>query len=319
MSALTNMWRQLVQRRLWPVAILLIAALVAVPLTLAKEPDAAPAPPPAPSVGKDELAVAPIVTAVSTTDRSKRRRVLGTAKNPFAVVKPEKPAVVTARTSEVTRTETVKGGEPAASSPTGAATSPTTSVPVTETPAAPATPVAPTPVKKTYDKYDLTVRFGEAASGSGRETLKRLQPLPSADQPVLIYMGVGADGKTAIFLLDHDVEAVGDGKCKPSPDACETIRLRAGDTEFLDVKDAAGNVTAQYQLDLVKIHKSTTTSAAEAKASYAGSKAGRRLLRARVSADGPVAYRWNDATGTLEARPEGAVVGTVERAVAQLP
>jgi hypothetical protein len=136
---------------------------------------------------------------------------------------------------------------------------------------------------------------------------------------VLIYLGVGQDGKTAIFLLDHGVEAVGDGKCKPTPAECETIRLRAGDTEFLDVKDAAGNVTAQYQLDLVRIHKSTTTSASEAKASYAGSTAGRRLLKARVSSDGPIAYRWNDATGTLEARSEVAVVGTVERTVAQLP
>ena len=160
---------------------------------------------------------------------------------------------------------------------------------------------------------------GEATSGSGRETLKRLQPLPSAAQPVLIYLGVGESGKTAIFLLDHGVEAIGDGTCKPSPEECETIRLRAGDTEFLDVKDAAGNVTAQYQLDLVKIHKSTTTSASEAKASYAASKAGRRLLHARVSSEGPVAYRWNDATGTLQSRSEAATVGTVERAVAQLP
>ena len=47
MTAVTNLWRQLVQRRLWPVAILLIAALVAVPLMLAKDPEPAPAPPPA--------------------------------------------------------------------------------------------------------------------------------------------------------------------------------------------------------------------------------------------------------------------------------
>ena len=49
MSVLTDIWRQLVQRRLWPVAVLLIAALVAVPLLLAKDPEptveaAAPAP-----------------------------------------------------------------------------------------------------------------------------------------------------------------------------------------------------------------------------------------------------------------------------------
>ena len=104
--------------------------------------------------------------------------------------------------------------------------------------------------------------------------MKRLQPLPSADEPVLIYLGVLKDGKTAVFLLDHDVEAIGDGVCKPTAEACETIRLRAGETEFFDVRDADGQVVAQYQLDLVKIHKSTTTSAAEAKASYAGSQGG---------------------------------------------
>ena len=74
---------------------------------------------------------------------------------------------------------------------------------------------------------------------------------------MLIYLGVLKDGKTAVFLVDHGVTAVGDGDCRPSPDECETLRLKAGDTEFLDVTDATGAVTAQYQLDLVKIHKST--------------------------------------------------------------
>ena len=47
MSALTNLWRQLQQRRLLPVAILMVAALVAVPFVLAKDPEPVPqAPPP---------------------------------------------------------------------------------------------------------------------------------------------------------------------------------------------------------------------------------------------------------------------------------
>ena len=87
MSAFTNLWRQLVQRRLWPVAILLVAALAAVPLALAKEPDpAAPAPALA---GKDSgdsaLAVQPIVAQASVADQTKRRSVLGTRKNPFGL------------------------------------------------------------------------------------------------------------------------------------------------------------------------------------------------------------------------------------------
>ena len=84
MSAVTNMWRQLVQRRLWPVAILLIAALAAVPLTLAKDPEAAPPAPARPPPARTQLAVAPIVTAISSTDRDKRRHVLGAKKNPSA-------------------------------------------------------------------------------------------------------------------------------------------------------------------------------------------------------------------------------------------
>ncbi len=42
MSVITDTWRFLVQRRLWPVAILLIVAAVAVPKLLASEPTAAP-------------------------------------------------------------------------------------------------------------------------------------------------------------------------------------------------------------------------------------------------------------------------------------
>jgi hypothetical protein len=157
--------------------------------------------------------------------------------------------------------------------------------------------------------YELTVRFGDATSGDlERRTLKRLQPLPSAEAPVLIYLGVMGDGKTAVFLVDHGITAIGDGECPPTPETCETIRLRAGDTEFLDVTDETGAVTAQYQLDLIKIHKRTTASASRATAS---SKAGQRLLKARVSAGGPTGYRWDSARGALERRPAGAARSTV--------
>ena len=71
---------------------------------------------------------------------------------------------------------------------------------------------------KTYDKYDLTVRFGASDSGDlKRMTLPRLQPLPKDELPALIYLGVSKDGKSAMFLLEKGVEAVGDGDCDPTP------------------------------------------------------------------------------------------------------
>jgi hypothetical protein len=318
MSALTNVWRQLVQRRLWPVAILLIAALAAVPLALAKEPDPAP---PATAIAaaddKSALALQPIVAQASASERGKRRKVLGMRKNPFGV--PKKQDAGSATPPDSTGSTTAQ--EPTTpTTPTSGGTSPSTGPsPSTGGPAPSPSPFdpSPTPAPKTYALNELTVRFGDAVSGDvERKSLKRLQPLPSAAEPVLIYLGVLKDGKTAVFLVDHGVSAVGDGDCRPSPEECETLRLRAGETEFLDVTDDAGAVTAQYQLDLVKIHKSTTASASRATAS---SKAGRRLLKARVSSDGPTGYRWDAAAGALERRKGQTLRATFADPVVSLP
>jgi hypothetical protein len=252
-SAVTNLWRQFVQRRLWPVAILLVAALAAVPLALGKEP-APPAPaPPAPATDADApgaLAAQPIV-APAESARVKRRKVLGTAKNPFGVPKqdtasaspPDSPTVTAQQPSQ-------DGGSTGGSTTPGGSTPPST---VTPTPA-PTTPAEPTPAPKKYAVQEITVRFG-TADDNKRQSVKRLQALPSEQEPVLIYLGVQKDGKTAVFLVGDGAEAIGDGECKPSPEQCETIRLRAGETEFLDITDESGAVSEQYQLDLIKIHR----------------------------------------------------------------
>jgi hypothetical protein len=116
---------------------------------------------------------------------------------------------------------------------------------------------------------------------------------------VAVYLGVEEDGKTAVFLITGDVTAQGDGKCDPSPEDCRTLRLRKGETEFLDVKDTGEATDFQYQLDLVKIHEGTTTDAKKAKASVAkASVAGAKLVRKQVRST-PLRYRFDEATGTL--------------------
>jgi hypothetical protein len=305
MSAVTNLWSQLVQRRLWPVAILLIAALVGVPLALSKQPAAAPeAPlPVAKSDGKNELANTPVVAAVNPGDPAKRRRVLGTAKNPFAVAKPAQATTPTTQPN-TDGTGTSATPNPAGSTPSGTGGGVTTPTPGGGTPL----PTTPPKKPKVYALYELTVRFGDSsASPLPKHALKRLQPLPSAEDPLLIYMGVLKDGKTAVFLVDSGVEPTGDGECKPAPAQCETIQLRAGETEFFDVKDDTGAVVGQYELDLVTIHQGATTSAKRARTAYAGSKSGRRVLRARSARRGPSLYRLNGLTGTIARRSLSAL------------
>jgi hypothetical protein len=279
MSPISNLWRQLVQRRLWPVAVLLIAALAGVPLMLAKEPKTEPAPAEQASAGDatSELATAPIVAMATDADRTKRRKVLGKSKNPFA-----KPASVDGSSSGPQAVDQANdaasgsgsgsgggGGEPAADTPvTGGGGAPAPSAPSPGGPVgapAPATTVPePKPVRR--ERHSVTVRFG-AGDTLERMNVKKLEPLPVGEESLVVYLGVSDDGKSAVFLVDSSVRAEGDGECKPDPNTCETIELSEGETEFFDVLGEDGESAAAYQVDVIEIHGSKAKSAARRAAS----------------------------------------------------
>jgi hypothetical protein len=307
---LENAWNGLVHRRLLPVAILLIAALVAIPFLLAKKPEPVSAPTGAPNAGAGAQttgspADAAVVSLVNGEEAPQRRRVLGAAKNPF---EPGPAPEATATPTPVGGNGPTTGGTPAdTGKPAGGDSAPSGPVSVPGSPVAPVSPI-PTEPKPTYELYSLTVRFGDSSSDSlERMNLPRLKALPSADEPVLVYLGPGEGGKTAIFMVDEGVDAQGDASCQPSPANCETIHMRPGDTEFLDVIDEEGNVDAQYQLDLLKIKTSSTADAAKAaKARVAASKSGRSVLRARQAAVGPLRYRYDAKSGTVRKIPKRA-------------
>jgi hypothetical protein len=325
-ALLTSTWRQLVQRRLLPVAILLLAALVAIPVLLAKGPSPVAAPPAAPATSDTTTTAAtgaPIVSLVSDGDPTKRRRVLGVRKNPFApapVKTAAAPATTTVTQTTVSRTPSTGGSSASSTTVTGTggsatttAPSSTTGAPVSQTPA-----VTPAP-KHSYPLYSLAVRFGDSSGTLEKLNLARLKPLPSADNPIAVYLGISRDGKSAVFLLDDTVTAQGDGTCEPSPVSCETIHLREGDTEFLDVAgtDGATGPAAQYELDLVKIRRGATTSAAKA-AHAKVSPAGRSILRARQADTGPLRYRYDVESGTLRKLTGKAWKAVVAQAAAAL-
>jgi hypothetical protein len=248
MNVLTTTWHQLVRRRLWPVALLLLGALAAVPLVLARDaqPVAAPGPAVSVSAKPDDTIAEPVVAKASPEDRDRRRRVLGTRKDPFEPAPVKKPKVAKKK-------KTVKKVAPKQAPDT----------PKPQTGGAPAAPITPTtpvvttpaPKKKTYAKGSLIIRFGDAAADSlTRMNLKKLAPLPDDENPLLVYMGLTDHGKKAVFLVDESLDPTGDGECKPHPATCEKIELAKGETEFFDVvDDETGDVKAQYELDLIDI------------------------------------------------------------------
>jgi hypothetical protein len=265
MNVLTTTWRQLVRRKLWPVAVLLVAALAAVPMVLAKEPEpvsmpADPAPATAKKVG-DDIAT-PIVAMAEAGDRDRRRRVLGGRKDPF-----EPAPLPKAKKSQDDGGDADKSADGATGTAPGKPVDPGFGTPPSGS--SPVVPIEPKP--KTYPPDSLVVRFGDATSDSlERLTLRKLEALPldAEKEPLLVYLRLSKDKKTAVFLVDAAAEATGDGSCKPHPRTCEEIHLRKGETEFLDVVDPeSGEIIAQYQLDLVDIKsRKSGASATSAKA-----------------------------------------------------
>jgi hypothetical protein len=276
-AILTDTWQALIRRKLWPLAVLLVVALAAVPFLLKSDPAPVATAPAIATANADVAAsvkaVEPVVSTAGASDR--RRKVLGAPKNPFTPApvpkaKQPKAAAATAGSSTAAAgTNAPASGSSGGSSSGGSSSGSGSSGTTTPAPAA-----TPTP-KRTFAPDSLTVRFG-GDQALERRGLKKLEALPSADEPLLVYLGLEKAGKVAVFLVDSSIRAQGDGACEESSaGTCEKLRMRAGDTEFLDVLGDDGvTVTAAYQLDLLKIH---------AKPGKASASKAHKAAKARVS------------------------------------
>jgi hypothetical protein len=291
MNALTDPFKALWQRKLWPVAVLLVGALVAVPVVLAEEPT--PAAPPASAQAKtDEGLPATFVSAAEATEEGSRRRVLGDPKDPFTpapLSKKAKAARKKAADAEKalekeskSSGKTVDAGTTKGDAPSGGGGG------SVEPPVSP----APTPAP-TVPKYSIKVRFGSTDADPQERTVERLSVLPDEDAPVLVYRGVEDGGKVAVFEVTGSVVALGDGKCEPDPEDCQILKLRAGETEFLTITDTGDETDAQYMLELVKINQKVTTDKSQL---ATASKAGSKLL---AKLDRKARYAFDPETGTL--------------------
>ena len=291
MNALADPFKQLVERKLWPLALLLVAALVAVPLLLSEKPaDTSPLPLATTGVPAGQGETESVVSLADANETDKLRAVLGSRKDPF------RPA----QFHRVPKDETLTQGagqatvvDPTGSSggSSGGSTAPSGS-PVVDTPTETPVPAAPTPAPKTYELYSLEVRFGPTDGELVSRNVKRLTGLPGGS-PALLYLGLMPDHKTAVFLVDAGVNVLGDGECDPSPDNCQTLTLEKGETEFINRGDE------QWELDLIDIHvKKTTDAKAARKARAAEARNGRKLAR-RMGARSS-AYRYDASQGTLQ-------------------
>ena len=281
MSALR---RDLFERKLWPVIVLLLVAVVAVPLTLRKNATANVIPvPPAPPVAGT---VAPVQRTTARVSVHALR--VSMPRDPFASgmpklnAKPESQtkavagtsaATTSATTTSATSPSTVSPAPTTPSSATAATTPTTTTTTTTSTVSTPTTSTTgstfsspPPTTERSWTVYGVDVRVATGNFGTLRSDVARLTPLPSVAQPKAMFMGVMAGGKGAVFALGAGVQHVGPGVCRPDHVRCAAIVLRAGEIEHIIAPVAGG--LRQFDLSVVAITSRVTHSADDALAAF---------------------------------------------------
>jgi hypothetical protein len=309
MKQLAVPFQQLVERRLWPLAVLLVAAAAAVPFLLAK--DATTSVPSSSAPASDpQGATKPIVALADDATIESERRVLGAPKDPF------RPAIAAKEGKEpdtVRATASAEGTDPDAPQPSGSPSQPSTGggttpsgTPTTPTDPTPAATPTPAPPKPTYPLYSLVARFGAVDEAKVRRLVLRSTGLPSNSTVGLVYKGLLKDRKTAVFWVVGGTEVEGDGMCSPGPENCQYVRIKVGETLFFTMPGGE-----QYQLDLLRVHAGR----AEGKAARAQASS---ALPQRVRG-GAGRYRYNWRTGVLDSVSRRELQASAAQASAAVP
>jgi hypothetical protein len=263
---LLDLWQDLRAKRLWPVAVALLAATVAVPVVLFKP--ASSTPPPTGAGQASGSSKLPAVTLDASSIASSHLNIFK-EKNPFAALKDPDTSQGSGSGGGATTTAAGTGSTSAATSGGGGSTTPAAGGSPTGggTGTGSGTPTPTGPNGKPIDpgvhyfEYTADVRFGPRGQIKNYKGVHNLDVLPSGDNPVVAFMGV-KNGKTAVFFIaDPAFRADGEGKCQPSPDNCMFVYLTkdAGhDEETL----SAQNGQVEYTLQLTGLHVETVSKAA---------------------------------------------------------
>ena len=241
-----DLWHDLREKRLWPVALVLLVGLLAVPVLLSK-----PAEEPAPAPAVDAAPIKPSKEQLAALAKVELRDE-GAGGSALGVFDPSNPFKPPAGTFEPDATDTPSGSSSGPGSDSGALSGgggSSGSVGFTVpgggsgngggangggglppngggggTGGGTGGGAQPTPV------YTYVVDVSIRSNGRTRRVdgLQKLDVLPSQATPLLIYMGVTAEGANTVFLVDSSLTAAGEGRCEPSPEDCSLVFIGAG-------------------------------------------------------------------------------------------
>ena len=262
----SDLWNDLRARRLWPVAVLLVVALVATPVVLSKkaEEPAAPAPLPATPSQSDTSKGPEALAEVKLEDLTKgsgSSLSAFDASNPFAP--PSKVLAAARREAQGDTGADTGAGAGETTTDTGGDTGVTTDDGSTggdDTPDS-----GDGGGTKTIEfTYVIDVTFWANGRRRKVEGLEKLDMLPNEAAPLLIFMGVTDNAGNTVFLVDSTLATTGEGKCKPSRADCAFLYLGAGSEQEFTNDDGGSYRLRIDEIRKVKVGAGSRTAASKA-------------------------------------------------------
>ena len=299
MSFFNSIIKDLREKRLWPVAVVLLAGLVAVPMLLSKPAAKVPvAAAPHGSLAGVALPskALPVVTVTALTSHE---RITGPARDPFiqqtgpsSSTSTSTTNVVATGTGGTTTGAATAGGTSATTTggtggtTTGGTTTGGTGGTTTGGTTGGSTPIhtgkpKPAPTGLTAEEsYDVTISITNPHGGVNKiGSLERLGTLPNDQTPMLVELGVLKGGHRVLFAVQPGIVMHGPGTCTPGPIDCEVLSLGQDQIESIarNTTNGLGPVSMFAVTGITASHYRSASAADKARNKV--SALGRRLLQ----------------------------------------
>ncbi len=232
---LTDLYRDLRDRRLLPIAVVLIAGLAIVPIALSSQSSStAPVPPPAvASVPTKSNAPASTVVVSNPGLRDYKRRLTHGSKNPFTT-----PGFAKMPASSPASSSGSASSSTAATSSAGGGATPASSLPSSSgTVSSGGSSTPPVKVESKFYFYRVKAKAGQVGQDlKAHDNVGTLTVLPDKSAPVAEFLGVVTDSSfkpvRAVFLVNSAVTAVsGTGACTFKGTTCQVVSMKPGQHE----------------------------------------------------------------------------------------
>jgi hypothetical protein len=284
---LDSLKADLLDRRLLPILALLGVALVAALGYLVLGGGSTAATPPAvrpiahapAGIAVSQTPANPAQAAAETTSGSSAQRH-GYAHDPFNAL-----PVAAKQASSTAVVSSSRSGAPATSGTPSTTSTKSGSGATPKSAPQPAAPTKPSAPHRATTVYKVSVVFGalpvvappQGVQLTPFQNLRLLTPLPSAQQPLIVFRGVTLGGKSASFTVVGEVLLHGNARCLPSTSQCQEINLKTGQVEQLEYLAASGQVVT-YELRILDIAATKASSAGLRRIQRGVSKPGGAVL-----------------------------------------